>query len=72
MENYSYVFGLAPAGLFIAELVFAVIGMIMALLGDATTRDQNSPNTPEKFSFWFLLKDNWKTIVLSVLAVLIT
>ena len=72
MENYSYVFGLAPAGLFIAELIFAVIGMLMALLGDATTRDQNSINTPQKFSFWFLIKDNWKTIVLSILAVLIT
>ena len=72
MENYSYVFGLAPAGLFIAELIFAAIGMLMALLGDAQTRNQNSLNTPREFSFWFLLKDNWKTIALSVLAVLIT
>jgi len=37
MENYSYVFGLAPAGLFIAELIFAAVGMLMALLGDPPT-----------------------------------
>lgn len=72
MENYSYIFGLAPTGLFIAELIFALIGMLMALLGDAQTRDQNSISTPQKFSFWFLIKDNWKTIILSLLAVLIT
>ena len=72
MENYSYVFGLAPAGLFFAELFFAFIGMLMALLGDAQTRDQSSPNTPKKFSFWFMLKDNWKGIALSILAVLAT
>jgi hypothetical protein len=72
METYSYVFGVVPSGMFIAMAVFAAIGVAMALLGDSTTRDQNSPNTPVKFSFWFLLKDNWKTIVSSFLAVLLT
>lgn len=72
MENYSYVFGVVPSGMFIAMIIFAAIGVTMALLGDAQTRDQNSVNTPRKFSFWFLLKDNWKTILLSFLAVLLT
>ena len=72
MENYSYVFGVVPSGMFIAMVIFAAIGVTMALLGDAQTRDQNSTNTPQKFSFWFLLKDNWKTILLSFLAVLLT
>ena len=72
MENYSYVFGVVPSGMFIAMIIFAAIGVTMALLGDAQTRDQNSANTPQKFSFWFLLKDNWKTILLSFLAVLLT
>ncbi len=72
METYSYFYGVVPSGMFLAMVAFAAIGVTMALLGDATTRDQNSPNTPAKFSFWFLLKDNWKTILLSFLAVLLT
>ena len=72
METYSYVFGVVPQGMFIAMVVFAAIGVTMALLLDAQTRDQNSANTPKKFSFWFLIKDNWKTILLSILAVLVT
>lgn len=72
METYSYFFGVVPSGMFLAMVAFAAIGVTMALLGDATTRDQNSASTPVKFSFLFLLKDNWKTIVLSFLAVLLT
>lgn len=72
METYSYIFGVVPQGMFIAMVVFAAIGVTMALLLDAQTRDQNSVNTPKKFSFWFLIKDNWKTILLSFLAVLVT
>ena len=72
MENYSYVYGVVPSGMFIAMIIFAAIGVTMALLLDAQTRDQNSASTPKKFSFLFLLKDNWKTILLSFLAVLVT
>jgi hypothetical protein len=72
MENYSYIFGVVQPGMFIAMVIFSAIGVTMALLGDAQTRDQNSPSTPEKFSFLFLLKDNWKTILLSFLAVILS
>ena len=72
MENQSYLLGILPLGLFLAMLFFASIGVIMALLIDSTKRDQESKNTPVKFSFWFLIKDNWKTIVLTALAVLAT
>lgn len=72
MENYSYIFGVVPFGMFIAMVIFAVIGIAMALLIDSTKRDQASPKTPVKFSFRFLIKDNWKTIVLTAIAVLIT
>lgn len=44
----------------------------MALLIDSTKRDQASKSTPVKFSFWFLIKDNWKTILLTALAVLVS
>lgn len=72
MEKYSYLLGFIPAGFFLAMLFFSAIGVLMALLIDAQKRDQNSASTPKKFSFWFLLKDNWKTILLSVLAILVT
>ena len=72
MENYSYLLGFIPASLFLAMIFFASIGVFMALLVDAQKRNQNSTSTPVKFSFLFLLKDNWKTILLTALAVLIT
>ena len=53
-------------------IFFATIGVLMALLLDSQKRDQASINTPVKFSFLFLLKDNWKTIVLTFLAILVT
>jgi hypothetical protein len=72
MENYSFLLGFIPLTMFLAMVFFATIGVIMALLIDAQKRDQTSPHTPVKFSFRFLLKDNWKTILLTAIAVLIT
>ena len=51
---------------------FAIVGITISLLIDAQTRNQSSVKTPEKFSWKFLLKDNWKTIVLTALVVLMT
>ena len=61
-----------PASMFFMMVFFSAVGVLMALLIDSQKRDQNSTATPVKFSFLFLLKDNWKTIVLTFLAVLIT
>ncbi len=72
MEKYSYLLGFIPLTLFLAMIFFATIGVAMALLVDSQKRDQTSSNTPTKFSFLFLLKDNWKTILLTFLAVLLT
>lgn len=72
MQQHSFLLGSIPASLFLAMLVFASIGVIMALLIDSQKRDQCSKSTPAKFSFKFLLKDNWKTILLTVLAILMT
>jgi len=71
-QNYSYLLGFIPGGMFLAMIFFAAIGVFIRLLVDATGRDQNSPNTPVKFKFGFLLKDNWKTIALSVVLILVT
>jgi uncharacterized membrane protein len=72
METYSHLLGFIPAGLFISMILFSAVGVTMALLIDSQKRDQNSTNTPVKFSFLFLIRDNWKTILLAFLAVLLT
>ena len=72
MENYSFLLGFIPAKMFLAMIGFAFIGIIVALLIDATKRNHASASTPMKFSWKFLLVDNWKTILLTALAVLIT
>lgn len=72
MEKYSYLLGFVEARLFLTMLLFAIVGIGLSLLMDAQSRDQNSTNTPVKFSFKFLLKDNWKTILTTAIAVLIT
>lgn len=72
MENYNYLLGFVELKLFLTMLLFAIVGIVLSLLMDAHTRDQNSPNTPVKFSFKFLLRDNWKTILTTAIAVLVT
>jgi hypothetical protein len=72
MENYNYLLGFLNPLLFGTMVLFAALGIAISLLWDAQSRDQNSPNTPVKFSFKFLLKDNWKTILTTAIAVLVT
>ena len=72
MENYNYILGFLPVGMFFSMLLFATIGIAIRLLFDAQKRDQSSVNTPRKFSIMFLLRDNWKTILATFLTVLVT
>jgi cytochrome c biogenesis protein CcdA len=72
MEEYSYILGFLSAKQFLSMCLFATIGIIISLLIDAQTRDQSSTRTPVRFSWWFLLKDNWKSILLTALIVLMT
>ena len=71
MENYSFLFGFIPKGMFAFMVFFAAVGIVIALLADSTRRNPDSESTPKEFSFWFLLKDNWKTILLTILVVLV-
>jgi len=57
---------------FFSALFFALIGVIISLLMHAVGRDLTSTTTPVKFSFKFLLKDNWKRILLSLLLIVVT
>lgn len=64
---------LGPTSLvdYVSSIIFAFIGVFVSLMLHATKRDVNSTNTPVKFSFWFLLKDNWKRLLTGILMVLV-
>jgi len=70
--NYNYYLGFLNWDLFLAMVIFALIGVGVNLLIHSQKRDQNSPNTPVKFSFLFLLRDNWKSILLTIILILLT
>ena len=73
MENtYTYLLGFVSLKLFLTMLLFAALGIVVSLLIDSQKRNQNSSNTPRKFNWLFLLKDNWKTIALTAIIVILT
>jgi len=72
MENYTFLLGFIPLEMFLYMFFFASVGVVLALLADSLKRNKASKNTPEKFSFLFLVKDNWKTIVLTILLILVS
>jgi hypothetical protein len=55
--------------LFCALYFFALVGVAIRLLIDSLSRNKESYNTPKKYSFKFLLWDNWKRILLSILTI---
>lgn len=71
-EFLSLLLGTTSLPMFAALFTFAMVGVLINLLFHATTRDQNSTDTPVQFSLKFLFTDNWKRIVLSVLLILVT
>ena len=54
---------------FVVQFFFAFVGVAISLLMHANMRDQGAPSTPQAFSWSFLIYDNWKRIVLSVLLI---
>jgi hypothetical protein len=58
--------------LFLAQLVFALIGVAISLLVHAVDRDVKEPSTPNHFSMQFLIRDNWKRLVLNILVIFVS
>jgi len=59
MQNFlSQLLGSIAAWEYAAGFVFALIGAILSLRLHARTRDKYSDNTPQKFSWRFLVQDN--------------
>jgi hypothetical protein len=57
---------------FLAALFFSAIGVLISLLFHANTRDPNTTTSPVKFSWLYLLRDNWKRIILAFLLICVT
>lgn len=71
-EILDHILGPGDPSYFIAAVFYAAVGIVVSLLFSSTKRDQSKPETPNTFSWYYLLWDNAKRIVLSVLLVLIT
>lgn len=69
---FQHLLGTSDTAKFIACVLFALIGTVISLLVHATNRNKNSAKTPYKFSFVFLIADNWQRIVLNLLLILVT
>lgn len=65
-------FGTSNLQYFFAAYFFALVGVGISLLLQTNNRDVSSKNTPVAFSYRFLIADNWKRIVLSVLLIYVT
>jgi hypothetical protein len=57
---------------FFVSLFWAIWGVIIVLLYDSTTRKPLNNNSPIPFSLRYLLHDNYKKIVLSVMLIITT
>ncbi len=71
-EFLNFLTGNISMAMFCALFFFALIGASINLLLNASKRYQASPNTPKEFSLKFMLWDNWKRILLSVLLIYIS
>jgi len=69
---WQYLLGTDNYSLYAAQWVAALIGIFIGLLVHALSRDPTSRTTPYRWSWNFLLSDNVKRALLSILLVFIT
>lgn len=69
MEFITNLIGAGGAQHFFSMMFFALIGANINLLTNVNNRNKNSTKTPVEFSFKFLLRDNWKRMVSSLLLI---
>lgn len=71
-EILKHLLGPGDPGYFIAAFIYAMVGMLISLLVSASKRDQSKLTTPEAFSWRYLLWDNAKKIILTLILVIVT
>lgn len=66
---YSTLTGATPTDIFLGFGFFAVLGITLSLLWHTNTRNPQSPLTPTKFNWLFMVKDNAKRLLASIITV---
>lgn len=68
----SELFGTLTTDQFFAAFIFATLGALISLMLQANARDIKSESTPVHFSYTFLIRDNFRRILLSFLLIVVT
>lgn len=68
----EYLLGGLETNLFIACILFAGIGIVLALTVQVLFRNKYSENTPAKWSTKFLIADNWRKALMTIILVYIS
>lgn len=61
-EAFDIVLGGKTGGYYLAGFIFCFMAIFLSLYLSSKKRNPLSPSTPEKFSIWFLIWDNFKRI----------
>jgi len=70
-EALQIILGGKSGGYYLAGFFFSLLAIILSLHQHSKTRDKYSINTPIKFSWGFLLWDNFKRITMSIIVMFI-
>jgi hypothetical protein len=65
-----YLFGEGDILTLGAAFFWALVGVTISMLYESNLRDPNDARTPEKFSTWFLIKDNGIRILRTILVII--
>lgn len=65
----QYLLGPIQGYEFMAAVFFALVGATLSLLFQANNRDVKASSTPFHFSLFFLIADNWKRMLLSLILI---
>lgn len=68
----KYILGGIDPSFFFACMFFSFLGILLVLLLGTRLRDKESLNSPNKFSWKYLMSDNAKRIYASIIATLLT
>lgn len=68
----SELLGSIDPSLYVAAFVAALVGVLFTLLVGSTLRSVKSANSPQDFSWSYLLSDNAKRIYANILVIIVT
>ena len=71
LDTLSRILGDKPGDYYLAGLFFSCLGILIGLYHSSKKRDPSSPNTPENFSWIFLIWDNFKRVAMTLIVMFI-